>query len=205
MGVQNLLYFYDLADRFDVESGRSWYWEAHNWVRQKAEEFEVSPGLVAAVLAILSPRNKWNRNLIDTENTLRAVLYGEPSLESLTVSTFKKNLAKAIRVIETNNPDLAHTSQKVSCFVHNILDPTDSTHITVDSWMIRAYRGEPHYPAEALKGKQYEKVASEIREAAEIVGLHPVEFQAVVWVAVRRLVLQGATSDVGYAQKPMFR
>ena len=91
----------DLANASDVVEGKGWYESAFAIAGALAVSYGVSFKKAAGVLAALSPRNKWERNVIDAEKIIAAyVAAGPEGAEEIKVCTFSSNKAKAIRILE---------------------------------------------------------------------------------------------------------
>jgi hypothetical protein len=178
--VDNLLAWYRRATPEQVAAGRAWYGAAHDICESITRETGIDTRIVAAVVSALSPRNKWNRNLVDARNLCHAYVRGWRP-EDVTVCTFNTNRAKAWRFLEqhawTNGP-------KTTAFVDNIYHPTTSTRVTVDVWAVRAYCNDLSTDA-AITPKQYATIEAAYIEAATIVGIRPMDLQAIVWTVVR--------------------
>ena len=73
----NLEYFFNNASEQDYKDGLIWYQTAHDIVQNLSNKYNFKPIIVANVLSALSPRNKWERNIFDTEQVLKAVNNGK--------------------------------------------------------------------------------------------------------------------------------
>ena len=96
--IQALL---DLASAAETAGGLTWYQQANQVAITLADRYEIKEEQAAGVIAALSPRNKWERNLIDAENLIAAyVAGGAEACEDVKVCTFGANKAKAVRILE---------------------------------------------------------------------------------------------------------
>ena len=100
MSHKNILAVYQLASAAEVVEGRSWYARACSVAIHLANRYGVSHMQATGVIAALSPRNRWERNVLDAENLIQAYTRGGAEVASLVrVCTFNSNKAKAIRFL----------------------------------------------------------------------------------------------------------
>ena len=91
--IQALL---DLASVADQAEGMTWYERAYAAAVRLADQYEIKIDTAAGVIAALSPRNKWTRNLIDAENLIATfVAAGAEAAADVKCCTFGKNKKKA--------------------------------------------------------------------------------------------------------------
>ena len=155
--------------------GITWYRDLRAWLCEQGD-LTVS----AYVFAALSPRIELDQNKRGCERMMQAARtgQGEPMCAGTSV-----NRAKAWRIATTG--DLSNLrGPKVTAFADNLANP-DSEQLTVDAWAIRAYHDDHTMTAYTPTPKQYETIKQAYLAGARQVGLHPVEFQAVVWNAIR--------------------
>ena len=77
----NLREIFNSATEADVVNGAKWYKAAHDICLRYASQYETTTERVAQILSALSPNNKWERNIIDTELVLNAVSANVPAEE----------------------------------------------------------------------------------------------------------------------------
>lgn len=185
--ISNLLRFYNMAWPREVDEGRAWYPYAHEYSTDLATEFKVSVRLAAAVISILSPRNRWERNLEDAYNVLDFAINHYRNVGMIpVVGTFHKMRDKAIQAVHYRKPELAETSPKTRAFVNTIVDPTHDIPV-VDVWMYRAINNDPRALCPSLSEKIYDEYAEYVIAGAEMVGELVSDFQAIVWTVVRNM------------------
>lgn len=170
-----------MATPEEVYEGCWWYNKAYAECVKISKSVYIETGelyskqTVAEVIAILSPRNKWERNLIDAKNLL---LHKDKAV----IATFNANKQKALRLI---NGEEVKLSRKVKAFASAILDtglckePFGEN--VVDVWMLRA-------AGLKANNKNYtiiDRVLDEI--VVEFVGIDSNRLQAIIWVVTRRL------------------
>ena len=90
----------DLASAGEQSEGLTWYQRANVAAVRLADQYEISIETAAGVIAALSPRNKWSRNLVDAENLIAAyVAAGPEACEEIKVCTFGANKKKAVDIL----------------------------------------------------------------------------------------------------------
>lgn len=161
------------------ELGRVWYDGARWECERMGEDFARPPYAVAGIVAALSPRQTWARNLV----VAAEVLAGHtPS------GVFRGQLLKAWRIDEGEHPETALRGPKTSSFWRSIMGGRTTADVCIDGWMLGAIAGckpeQPHYNWLARKG-QYARAQRIIGAVAERIGEDPVTTQAIVWVIVR--------------------
>jgi hypothetical protein len=195
--LENIMALFTRADGMDRQAGMTWYQQAHNWCRTWATELMLPLENVAGVLAVLSPRNKWERNLSDTLTVLRAHKVGiHPN--SIKVATYGTNKLKAFQIAAGHLDVLSGV--KVTSFWDNILRPDSSKAVTVDVWAARIAMGDLSVNPGTLAGKRYNEIADGYLEASEVTGLMPHQIQAVTWMAARTRVFARTSIE----QLPLF-
>jgi hypothetical protein len=192
----NLLDYWAAATGPEVEEGILWYTRARAEVLEIADkacpnwrETVKVPWLIAAA-AILSPRKPWDFVLMGINALLGALDRGDDLL-SVTVPGFKACHRKAVKALHGDLSGLS--GPKVCAFYDNLLNPVTSRAVTVDCWAYRAYLDDLHRPARWISQKQFDEVAEAYRAAAAEIGAIPCQFQAVVWVVVRRVAKNRAS------------
>lgn len=176
----NLRDIFNSATEADIVGGVKWYKSAHDICLKYATKYDTTTERVAQIMSALSPNNKWERNIIDTESVLKAVKAGATA-EQVKVCTFHANKFKAF-AIARGELSIAATSPKTFAFVRNI-GALDDTKVTIDLWHLRACFGETIETGLTLK--RYRELERITIEEAKKVGLKGYEFQAIVWEALR--------------------
>lgn len=177
--INNILKVYSQASPSDVKAGLEWYPEAKRECRNLARRNDISLSQAIGVVAALSPRVNWKRNVIAAENLIR----GNKA------EGFPANRNKAQAILEGGSPDEILGGNKVRSFYSNISRPASSTDVTIDRWAIRIALGEEEWKTRpnTPTAKQYLEIANSYREAAAIVGIKPLEMQAITWVTIKRI------------------
>lgn len=173
--VENIISVFNRATPAERESGLAWYLEA-NAIAKELGKGDVRFG--AALLAVTSPMMKWDRNV---KVARHAVEYGYPypGMNSI--------MQKVIRLLEGENPDTVVSGQKVTSFYRNIVNPYGDE-VTIDRHAIDIAFGIRHdEKGRPSPGKLlYTELANGYRDAAKILGVYPLELQAITWVTWRR-------------------
>ena len=93
MSLINLLTIFEEATPQEVITGMDWYHEAHELACSLRDEFGVSLDVAAGVIAALSPRSKWERNMADAGKVIAAFCQGRDPMD-VPVGTFNRNKEK---------------------------------------------------------------------------------------------------------------
>lgn len=171
-----LLSIYSAAAPDVIEAGRLWYPGAENVIADLSREFSLGRPRVAAIVAVLSPRQRWRKNI----EGARAVLEGEP----WRAPGYDVNRDKAVALAAGAPLEAIIGGDKVTSFWANLIG--SRTAVTVDVWAQRAALG--YYHRHQPKRGRYERLVSIYRAAAEAAGETPREFQSIVWNAIRPAV-----------------
>ena len=172
---KNLRAWYAQSTDDERAEGLDWYPSARREVARIACDYRLPNRMVAHVIAALSPRNKWERNLADAEAFVAAFLENRPMPSA---NTFSSNRRSAWRVLHEN---AEATGRKVSSFAANLTGDDDT--LTVDTWTIRAATGGRVDTVQNLT--EYREVARAYVAVARELGLTPASLQAIIWIAIR--------------------
>ena len=191
----SILAVFFAASPQEVAEGRDWYDQAYKISRDIAQSLDCPTKTVAAVIAALSPNNKWQRNCSDAYNLIRAIKCGEP-VEEVKVSTYNRNKDKAVRIVEAGesvDPLDELGGLKVRAFYECIMGST--TAVCVDGHAYSIWKGEriSTTSTPSITPKLYNRISEDYALAAEQInkilglGLTPAQVQAVTWVTWRNL------------------
>lgn len=184
---------FQLANTVDRCEGLNWYGNAKDIAVAICRQYPVSLYQAVGVIAALSPRNKWERNVADAENLIRVFCIDPESVDSVKVCTFGKNKAKAIAIL--NLPEGADgdavrailSGPKLTEFFNCIMDEHDD--VCIDGHAYSVWAGDritlANVPSIGVKLRREIKKA--YRDAAEEYGISPAQMQAVTWCAWRRI------------------
>lgn len=189
----NILGVYHLANAADRADGGNWYNAAYRVCDDIASQYGVHVNTVAGVVAALSPRNRWGRNIADAENMVK--LYtagGEDAANSCKVCTFASGKRKALQILAENitEPDAIRAilnGPKLQEFFTCIVD--DRPDVCIDGHAYAIWIGERITLADVppIGKKLRETIKAAYIEAADILGVAPSTLQAITWVTWRRL------------------
>lgn len=169
--MNDLLKLFIEADKTALK----WYATAHDECAKLAEELDLEVWRVIAVVAVLSPKCPWNRNIEYARN----LILGEGVCGAL-----GPNKVKARRILELKTKKAALKQvkgPKVRSFYSNILRRGYDTNVTVDTHMQKLI--EPHLVS--VQKACYRRITERIQELARIVGYAPAQVQAVLWEVQR--------------------
>ena len=174
--TKSLLRTFAAATPAQVLDGIRWYDKHTADIDVMAEQLATPRDQVAGVVAALSPRIQWSRNLQVARETILAFRAGMPI--SSVRGVFQTNVLKSYAILRGESDVLG--GDKTRSFARNLSGDTDA--VTVDVWAMRAAMG---FDKQSLTPKQYASIARSYRSAAARVGLTPRDFQAVVWCVER--------------------
>lgn len=179
---RNLRMYFDLATTEHIRNGMQWYATAYQICESIEAELDnlYDVEIIAAVISALSPRNKWDRNIIDAKAVLSAVMDGlDP--DDVSVCTFSTNKLKAFEIAK-GSVSINRSSRKTFSFVQNIAH-LDENYVTIDVWHLRAMFGKT--VESGLTPARYDELAKITIEEAKQVGLTGYQYQAIIWECIR--------------------
>ena len=186
--IQALL---DLATAGETVEGMTWYQRANQAAITLADRYEITEEQAAGVIAALSPRNKWERNLIDAENLIAAyVAGGAEACDDVKVCTFGKNKAKAVEILETAFADggvfMILSGPKLKEFYSCIRGLED---VCIDGHAYSIWFGDRVTLAKvpSIGKKLRAEIKKDYLAVAKKNNLKGFEVQAITWVAHRRI------------------
>jgi hypothetical protein len=194
--IAALIGWYDSSTEDVRAEGRSWYTNQREICRELAATHSRTVSNVAAVMAALSPMTRWTENVAGTIRLLRAVDQDESADPPRNCTLFYKNAQKAWLIARYDiEPETAFAgSPKVAAFWRNLTG--DESDVTIDTWMLRAV-GEDQLARQGIKPKPYREIAQAVKDAAALVGETPAQFQAIVWIQIRREMSRYDTANEG--------
>jgi hypothetical protein len=213
-GVSNILAVYAQATAAEVRQGMAWYSDALADAVRISNLYGVELKTVVMVACALSPRLAWFNNMPAAEMVIRWYVSGGyvPSIApyadgSMKIQRTRHNMSSPVITDDANIPAIpgptrtnivkalwilqGHTwvlrGQKVQSFLDNILNCETSQAVTVDSHAIQVWRGVLESGTYAVPPTWYKVIEADYRIAAKLVGLTPLQLQAVVWLTKKRL------------------
>ena len=186
--IQALL---DLASVAEQSEGLSWYQRANLAAVRLADQYEISIDTAAGVIAALSPRNKWERNLIDAENLIAAFkAAGYDACEEVKVCTFGSNKKKAQDILlYSAGSELIKeilSGPKLIEFFSCIIGEDD---VCIDGHAYSIWFGDRIKLADvpSIGKKLRAEIKKDYLAVAKKNNLTGYEVQAITWVAHRRI------------------
>ena len=183
---------YELATIVEQQDGITWYLAAESICHTLSDEYNVPVFVAAGVVAALSPRNRWERNVQDAESLIAAYLAGGVDQAAATkVCTFGKNKQKAIAILSLSCPSDADvkailSGPKMIEFYQCILGQDD---VCIDGHAYCIWAGGRTSLADvpSIGVKLRREIKDDYRRTAADLGLTPSALQAITWVAWRRI------------------
>lgn len=173
--VDRIMSYWNRADERTCAAGRSWYAVASAHVDTMSESSGVTREHAAAVIAHLSPRTTWARNI--------AGAYA--LVETRTApGCMSANVQRAICALDSDAPLATIHGPKTRSFAKNILG--DEQAVTVDMWATLIALGAHDDNEKALgHAGMYDAIAHCYRLAAKRAGVTPAVMQATTWIVAR--------------------
>ena len=182
--IANIVACYKTADDDQRAGGMAWYSKAQCAAYDIAAKYDIAVYLVVAVIAALSPNNKWARNLVNADALIGAFLRGD-GIDSVKVSTYHKMKQKAWDILAARpDYDTAKTmlkGQKITSFFCDIMGEFN---VTIDGHARNiAYAEKVGLTDDRTNiGKlEYRALQAAYEEAARQLGLMPYQLQAITW------------------------
>lgn len=158
------------------QSGLTWYQKAHNQAVAIAARHNTRIDTVCGIISALSPRNRWERNLIDAELCIKVARAGG-DINDFKVGTFNRNKENALLIAEGNSPLTVLNGNKTRAFYANLHNPRDPHTVAVDGHAIHIALGKlaPLHKAPALSDKMYSLFARAYQQATREINVDSLE------------------------------
>jgi len=194
MTIQNIAAVYNLASQSDKNQGLNWYARALTFAVQLSDIYEIETTTIVGVIAALSPRNRWERNMQDAESMVKVAANGGTfdDLMQLKVCTFATGKNKAAAILANKVSDRAELlailkGPKLCEFFNCILGDVDD--VCIDGHAYSIWVGDritlANVPSIGKKLRQ--TIKADYQQAAKNLGLKSHELQAITWVCWKRL------------------
>jgi hypothetical protein len=188
--VRNILKVYRRATPEDTANGLEWYDRAKRHAKAISTKYFIHTHTVIGVMAALSPNNRWERNVKDTERMVWAWVKGE-DLSDFKVSCYNTMKQKAWSILEddlTDDDDILTrlNGQKIRSFYSNIRGLDE---VTIDGHAYNIALGirQGLTSDKTNMGKKlYREMQEAYVKAAKRVGVKPHELQAITWTTWKR-------------------
>lgn len=190
--VNNIKAIYSLSTIQEKIDGANWYKSAHKIALNLADDYGLTLQTTAGVIAALSPRNRWSRNVIDSENIIETFVRDPESAVNIKVCTFNKNKEKALNILKadqdfyTENVRDILKGPKLIEFFNCILGVED---VCIDGHAYCIWNGSrtslKDVPSIGVKLRK--EIKSDFKKASAKFKITPAEMQAITWVTWRRI------------------
>lgn len=173
--VARILRTFDSATASDLESGAQWYPNANALASNLGRNSGHGTDHAAVVIAHLSPRTDWDRNVI---GAITLLTYGDRA-----DGIIGDNFDRAVASLSSPDPlgSFGPRALKTLNFARNIIGDIES--VTVDVWAHRVCG----FTDETLLKRvgAYDALAHAYRLAARRRGVAPSTMQATTWIVAR--------------------
>ena len=182
--IYNISSVYRDADSVQHAEGLLWYSDALKSANLMAIKHGVPVYIAVAVIAALSPNNKWSRNVINADALIGAFIRGD-GIDSVKVSTYHKMKAKAWDILAAR-PDYDTAKkmlkgQKITSFFCDIMGEFN---VTIDGHARNIAYGERVGLTDDRTNigvREYRALQAAYEEAARRLGLMRYQLQAITW------------------------
>jgi len=182
--IYNITSVYRDADETQHAEGLLWYPDAQKAAHIIAAKYGIAVYIVVAVIAALSPNNKWTRNVINAEMLIAAFLRGD-GIDAVKVSTYHAMKNKAWDILAAR-PDYDGAKrmlkgQKITSFFMDIMGEFN---VTIDGHARNiAYDEKVGLTDDRtnIGVREYRALQAAYEEAARRIGLMPYQLQAITW------------------------
>lgn len=175
--VARIVRTFDRATSADVESGARWYDDAGLLAKDLGRSSGHGLQHAAAVIAHLSPRTSWSRNVA---TAIALLAYGPEEARDMGAMSALVDRAMASLDYADAFESFGPAARKTASFARNIAGDREA--VTVDVWAARVAGVD-----ETLLGRVgiYDAVADAYREAARRRSVDPATMQATTWIVQR--------------------
>ena len=182
--IYNITSVYRDADETQHAEGLLWYDNAQKAAHDIAIKYGIAVYIVVAVIAALSPNNKWSRNVRNADALIGAFIRGD-GIDSVKVSTYHAMKRKAWDILVAR-PDYDGAKamlkgQKITSFFMDIMGEFN---VTIDGHARNIAYGERVGLTDDRSNigvREYRALQAAYEAAAERLGLMPYQLQAITW------------------------
>lgn len=214
-GKRKLLNLFALATEWELTKGIRWYPDARDRADETAEIYGISQDTSIKVAAAISPKCPWETNMDSAEWVVRQYFSGayipsyqdyldkvvylqkcpnaDPSKPILAEDSrisappaggLKSNVIKALWIMQGHD---CLSGPKVTDFYWCIKAWETYLGACVDSHAIQGWFGDFSGGTYGVPPQFYNIIRADYIHAAQSVGLSPLQFQAVLWLAKKRI------------------
>ena len=192
---RNIEAIYQLATLTEQQDGVTWYPKAKAIAKELSTRYDLPLTTCVGVIAALSPRNRWERNIQDADSVISNYIAGgiDQAMQAK-VCTFTNNKKKAIQILAESTDDQENligvmnilSGPKLREFASCILGMSD---VCIDGHAYCIWAGErtglKDVPSIGVKLRK--QIKEDYIESADRLGLTPAALQAITWVTWRRI------------------
>ncbi len=182
--IYNIISVYRDADETQHAEGLIWYPNAQKAAYHIAVKYDIAVYIVVAVIAALSPNNKWSRNVTNADALIGAFIRGD-GIDSVKVSTYHKMKQKAWDILAARpNYEGAKAMLKGRKITSFFMDIMGEFNVTIDGHARNIAYGERVGLTDDRTNigvREYHALQAAYDEAARRVGLLPYQLQAITW------------------------
>jgi len=182
--IANIVAMYNDATPAQIDTGMAWYSDAQSQAHDIAIKHDMPVYIVVAVIAALSPNNKWTRNVLNADALIGAFIAGD-AMETVKVSTYHKMKAKAWRILQEipdyNGAKAILNGQKITSFFMDIMGEFN---VTIDGHARNiAYNERVGLTDDRtnIGIREYRALQDAYKDAAKQIGIMPYQLQAITW------------------------
>ena len=203
-GYDNIIKVYNEANEEEKDYWGKWYISANSNVQDLTQEINYYPfNVVAAVVAVLSPGNKWKSNINVAKKILSWKRDNPSSDEFPKVSAYSKNIIKANNILDAyeNNNEISSEEIrqlvygkkgiKVSIFYDSIINPEETEKnikMVADGHAINIWRGiKTKLKGVHISDSNRKKMLQDYDRAAKELGISVRALQATTWFIWKNL------------------
>jgi hypothetical protein len=214
-GVTNLMTLYSHALDFELVKGMRWYPDARERAEEIANTYSLSLDESIGVAAAISPKCPWETNMDSAEWVIRQYLSGcwipsyadyvekkaylarvanlDPSKPVLAederivappMGGLKANVIKGLWILQGHD---CLSGPKVTDFFWCIKAWETYLGACVDSHAIQGWFGKFDGGTYGIPPNFYTLIRADYIHAAELAGLSPLQFQAILWLVKKRM------------------
>lgn len=182
----------------ETVEGSTWYPTAYKYCEAIANDTGLGVAKVAAVCAAISPNNKWEKNVADTEALCDAyVTIGKDAAADVKVSTYNTNKQKALDILAADDNEEIHliilNGQKVKAFYLSIMGNPDAVCVDGHAYSVWVGKHIPTTKTPAIGVLLHKRIVASYILAKDKINkalgtnYTAAQVQAITWVAHKRI------------------
>ena len=188
---------FTLATSQEVQLGCDWYRSAFQIADRISDKYGLPTETVAGVIAVLSPNNRWERNIIDAENIIKCWAAGgtDEDVLAVTCCTYSTMKQKALDILTRDIPIVEILNgPKIIEFFNCITNPMLND-VCIDGHAYSVWFGQ------RLTMKQVPNIGKKLRQQIKTdyvdactfineelnESFTPADIQAITWVTHKRI------------------